>query len=785
VNVLSETKDKLQGNLRDTAFRHWRNFDALFKIKDLIRQTVNSTVKECETVLPDRIGNLCDCIASFSESTQMITSRWKTTSFMLSRHQQVLEWLELPALMEYAVNMGSYEEALKMFAHVVKVHSKNPRVPLIEKVYEDTVLIRDSLMLTLLNELKKPCQLPTCMKLISFIKKLEVFDEVQVRIMFLSCRDSYLDALFKSLPTSPPLMHLSQFLEVSKVNIFDIATQYKAIFPPTLAGENTSGVVSEEKILSSWLMHRVDFVVSVIQDDLVSCIESDPFYPIDDMIDPCLYLGLSLSRVGCDIRLRIFKIFNTTFLRRLTRVLGRASNAFDKELNLLQWKKLVNNIMIHEEKNNESSQSTAPTVLIQIIPLARLLNSILSALNEIHINSASLIMNGCRVRDIIQECLVRSTECILSFCRKIQTEARVESDVKSSRDFCEKLCTLYVQYLVPHVNEVLSIVFPSSSLAKLLGVSTIDFIRLTKSLREKEGVMVSEEDNGSSISSCGINFLMQVNAKSYLLDNYLPLLDLLKDEDEVGLVDKSKAYSFRSKETGRQTSLEEELLFSLKSKDLPDSSSAIVTGSEVKKEASNISRTHSSSQVIDQTIIETLDHPNQEILIAETELVSNTMVEVEASTLLEPKKEGCSDLIEIVIADNEMENDNQEKHGLIDFTDEENTTALESTEEDNPEREVLIPQNQQENQDKDNEKACLERQQTPDETPAIRAALDVVPDAIFRQESNEEESLGWDDWGDEEDNFTDDMQEQASHSKSDTVRSKDGKFLKKKDTKAD
>lgn len=758
--ILSNTRDKLQDNLQEAASSHSRNFALVFQTRSSARQTVETVSKTCQHQLPDKISTLCDFISSFSDSVQSITWKWKTASVMLKKHQQIQEFLELPALMESCVKIGCYDEALKLFLHAAKVHSKNPKIPLINKVYEDTVRIRDALTVTLLNELKQPCQLPSCMKLVSLIKKLEVFDDIEIRIKFLSCRDSFLDSVFKGIPTSPPLMHLTRFIDAAKVNLFDIATQFKAIFPSSSSVGSPSNEfeVCEGKILSSWLLHRVDYVVAVIQDDLISCIESEPFYPIDDMIDPCFYLGLSLSRIGCDIRPRIMKIFNTTLLRRLTRVLGRASNAFDKELNQLDWKKVLKDVKVYDDDVKEDEDAVhPPMVLLHVIPLARLLNGILSALNEIHVHSASLLVTPNRVRDALADTLVRSTEVILAFCRRIQSQARQEPDIKNSRDFCTKLCTLYCQLLIPHVTDVLSVVFPSSSLAKSLGVSAVDFNRLTKTIQEKEGVIMSEEDDDHHLSF-GINYLMQVNAKAYLLDNYLPKLDLLRDEEEAA-VDIAKHFVNRSKDNAKQASLEEELMSCLKSSDLPESSSKSADSEiipQVKQEDSTIITekdvlTKEDGSMSKETISQEepfssrIEAKNTEKVIDLQDVISivvNPSDEESGREQTEKQTEITKDDVE-----RDMKTDNDDKQGVI---EEKETEKMAESVVDDKSMMSLLP-NQKDHQDKSNEKDCLETHE-------------------------EDENLAWDDWGD------DDRQEDK---KEDTQEeSRDGQD-KRKDDKED
>lgn len=274
------------------------------------------------------------------------------------------------------------------------------------------------------------------------------------------------------VPTTPAILHLTKFIDICRVNLFDTVTQYRAIFPATgstdsrrrqmssgrdLYDNRSHGVtagganVSHEddgdrdpddadheadfsdcKILTSWFLHKIDACLQVMTNDLVSCIESEPFFPIDSIIDPCFYFGLSLTRIGADIRPRLLLIFNNIFLRRFGRVLGRASKAFLESLT--QYQVPAEGLTAFPDSCHQDSQNmrqtpsdrqaatamtaqtaNPPLVLLQFEPLAVFLNGIISGLNEIR--SHASIMNVCKMRDALNDSLARATNGILSYCR--------------------------------------------------------------------------------------------------------------------------------------------------------------------------------------------------------------------------------------------------------------------------------------------------------------------------------------------------------------------------------
>ena len=174
---------------------------------------------------------------------------------------------------------------------------------------------------------------------------------------------------------------------------------------------------NDSRILTSWLLLKIDSCLQIITDDLISCIESEPFYPIDSVIDPCFYFGLSLTRIGADIRPRLLVIFNNIFLRRFKRVLGRATNTFLDALDSYKAPAAGFSLLPIENDDlvKESGPPHPPKILLQFEPLAMLLNGIISGLNEIR--SHASVMNVCKIRDALTDSLVRGTAGILSYCR--------------------------------------------------------------------------------------------------------------------------------------------------------------------------------------------------------------------------------------------------------------------------------------------------------------------------------------------------------------------------------
>ncbi|RWS26939.1 conserved oligomeric Golgi complex subunit 8-like protein, partial [Leptotrombidium deliense] len=152
--------------------------------------------------------------------------------------------------------------------------------------------------------------------------KLEAFTETQLRIKFLTARDAWLQCLIKEIPTTNSLVYISKLTELYRVNLFDIITQYRAVF----AGDDTTTPsirlyiqvedvnMKESSILPSWIHYKIESYLKQLETHLNELIANDyNYYPIDAIIDPCFYFGLSMSRIGSDFRPLLLPIFINSF----------------------------------------------------------------------------------------------------------------------------------------------------------------------------------------------------------------------------------------------------------------------------------------------------------------------------------------------------------------------------------------------------------------------------------------------------------------------------------------
>ena len=107
------------------------------------------------------------------------------------------------------------------------------------------------------------------------------------------------------IPNADPQNHLSKVIEAYRVHVFDIVTQYKAIFTDDEQFNlylSDSGVEEDDQRLDSalfynWVNNKIGEFLEILKNDLARGATS-----FDTILSQCMYFGLSFSRVGTDFR---------------------------------------------------------------------------------------------------------------------------------------------------------------------------------------------------------------------------------------------------------------------------------------------------------------------------------------------------------------------------------------------------------------------------------------------------------------------------------------------------
>lgn len=160
----------------------------------------------------------------------------------------------------------------------------------------------------LLHQLRGSLQLPACLRVVGFLRRMEVFSDRELRLKFLQARNSWLQGVLVAIPTDDgeddiselstsalvsvfltAYQHLSKTIEVSRVHLFDIVTQYRAIFP------------DDDSVKPSYSTSRAAA-------GSVATVPGALFYSwVNDMVNSCIALASSVAERGNGLKGKAFQ----------------------------------------------------------------------------------------------------------------------------------------------------------------------------------------------------------------------------------------------------------------------------------------------------------------------------------------------------------------------------------------------------------------------------------------------------------------------------------------------
>ncbi|GBC10851.1 hypothetical protein RclHR1_09960002 [Rhizophagus clarus] len=436
--LVKDEESKIQKELAELSFREYKSCIHVNSCYADINNSLDNLSSQLSTLIA-AIPLLETSSESFSQQTKQISSQRNKINTILEHHDNLLEILEIPQLMDTCVRNGLYSEVMDLSQHVARLVSKHSNIPLIQQIDQDVKQTMQLMLSKLISLLREQIKLPSCLKVIGYLRRMEAFDETELRLVFLLSRDAYLQTLIHTIDKErkDPVHYLKKWIDIFREHFFDIVTQYRAIFADDGGGLTPTPIYSSfipRSPSSPWTTtssdsneysfgrHNLtattvlaDYTIYIL-DQLTSVLaEFTPFITdtqsLSSILTQLMYCGMSFGRVGVDFRHLVTGYFEEAVERIIKKIISDGTQVFLDELKeaiknvdvpntwMVSDKKSVNAFESIPSIRPSSSSSISSTnssatvtssftplvILLDYPPIAYLTNSYLTAFNSLRV----------------------------------------------------------------------------------------------------------------------------------------------------------------------------------------------------------------------------------------------------------------------------------------------------------------------------------------------------------------------------------------------------------------
>ena len=178
-----------------------------------------------EAQLPD-LKRGCD---GFVKGAKEIAKARAMNRTLMNNSGAVAELLEVPKLLDACVRNGHYDEALDLENFVAKMEATHGDIALVKRLADEARASSAEMLRALLARLRVGIQLPECLRMVGYLRRLSAYDETTLRRTFLACREEYIANTVGELDDTNAYEYLKKLTDTHRVSLFDVVMQYLSL----------------------------------------------------------------------------------------------------------------------------------------------------------------------------------------------------------------------------------------------------------------------------------------------------------------------------------------------------------------------------------------------------------------------------------------------------------------------------------------------------------------------------------------------------------------------------
>lgn len=408
--TLSSSSAQLTNALTTLCHTSYPTFLALHATTNTLSSSLGSLSSSLDSLL-SALPALELSARTFAQETRDIQKERRKASLVLEQHDKLYDVLSLPMLLDSCVRNHNYNEALLLSNHAATLLQRFPSNPLIQSVKAECDSRVQAMLGQLLAMLREQAKLPALFRSVNFLRKMEVLEEEELALAFLTGRCSYLESALKAVEIEKKSVDgdkerdkelyarfMKRYVDAWREGVYDVVTQYTTIFLDRAPSTSSSPPASLHILLRTFTNHQVQALLSLLRETLP--LISDPSM-LTSLLKQLTYCANSFARVGMDFKVLLGPIFVDAVRRGVTQDLGEATIAWgarltsttkDKSKSRRPTALLVSSTALPTPPEPTGAQLEAltagpahvpPQILTSYPPLALYTNAILNALNSL------------------------------------------------------------------------------------------------------------------------------------------------------------------------------------------------------------------------------------------------------------------------------------------------------------------------------------------------------------------------------------------------------------------
>ncbi|WVQ77789.1 hypothetical protein IAR50_007479 [Cryptococcus sp. DSM 104548] len=317
-NLISLETSTVESDLTNLCFREYPTFISVHKC--------SSAVKSAFDDFSGSLSKLIDSIPTLEEECRTFTNasgkiqRVRGKASLIQEHQdKLLDLLEIPQLMETCVRNGYYQEAMELLSHSRSLSERYKDISLVQDVVKEVDNVLQLMLAQLLTLLREPVKLPSLVKAVSFLRRLEAIDETELALVFIASRYRNYRAQLVHIERDKgdAVRYLRKYIDLFREYVYDIVAQFTTIFLDS--PESLPHVTAFASQAVTELVALVHSYVPRLSSDSAS---------MSSILIQLGYCVMSFSRVGLEFAPLISGPFGETALSSFSDSITSASTEF-------------------------------------------------------------------------------------------------------------------------------------------------------------------------------------------------------------------------------------------------------------------------------------------------------------------------------------------------------------------------------------------------------------------------------------------------------------------------